>query len=352
MDIEKCVSSIQPLDEIWLTRAQEQLDKLAIPLGSLGRLMQLGKQYAAIRKTIKPAIRDKRIFTFAADHGVVAEGVSAFPQEVTRQMVFNFMRGGAGVNVLGRHAGATVTVVDIGVDYDFEDVDGLVKRKVARGTRNMAIESAMSRDEALQAIGVGIELAREAARQGTDLVGTGDMGIGNTTPSSAIIAVLSGCSAAEVTGRGTGIGDDALQKKVETIERALALHNPDPADPIGVLAAVGGLEIAGIAGLIIGASSEGIPVVIDGFISGAGAVVACALNPVIRQYLFAAHLSMEKGHRSMLDYMGLEPLLDLDLRLGEGTGAALGIGLVEAGAKILTEMLTFEEAGVTEGSCS
>jgi nicotinate-nucleotide--dimethylbenzimidazole phosphoribosyltransferase len=349
VDLQTVLDSITPLDSESLHKAQERLDKLAIPRGSLGRLMDLGRQYAAVRQNAMPKIQKRRIYTFAADHGVVEEGVSAFPRQVTREMVFNFMRGGAGINVLGRHAGAEVVVVDIGVDYDFPAMEGLRVMKVARGTRNMAKEPAMTREEALKAINAGISLARDAACDGVDIIGTGDMGIGNTTPSSAIIAAFAKAPPVEVTSRGTGITDDALKCKIAVIEKALSLHKPNPHDPLDVLAKVGGLEIAGICGLIIGAAAERIPVVVDGFISTAGAVVACEMNHFIQEYLFAAHLSVEKGHKIMLDRLDLQPLLDLGLRLGEGTGAALGIWLVEAGVKILTEMLTFDEAGVTEG---
>ncbi len=349
VELQKVLDSIQPLDTEYMNKAQERLDNLAIPRGSLGRLMDFGRQYAAIRRNPQPKIQKKRIYTFAADHGIVDEGVSAFPRQVTREMVFNFMRGGAGINVLGGHAGAEVVVVDIGVDFDFPAIEGLRVMKVARGTRNMANEPAMTRQEALKAIGVGISMAREAARDGVDIIGTGDMGIGNTTPSSAIIAAFAKCSAAEVTSRGTGITDSALENKISVIDKALALHSPDPHDPIDVLSKVGGLEIAGICGLIIGAAAESIPVVVDGFISTAGAVTACELSRLIQEYLFAAHLSVEKGHRIMLERLELQPVLDLGLRLGEGTGAALGLWLVEAGVKVLTDMLTFDEAGVTEG---
>lgn len=348
--VKGIIASLKPLDRTALDKAQERLDRLAIPRGSLGRLMAISRQYAGIRRNPLPLVRGKRIYTFAADHGVVEEGVSAFPKQVTREMVFNFMRGGAGINVLAGHAGAEVVVVDIGVDYDFPEIKGLLVRKVRRGTGNISRGPAMTRDEAVRAIAVGIELAQDAARQNIDIIGTGDMGIGNTTPSSAIIAAFSGLPAAEVTGRGTGISDEALRKKIEAVARALSVNRPNPADPIEVLAKVGGLEIAGICGLIIGAAAEGLAVVIDGFISGAGALVACELNPVIKDYLFAGHLSVEKGHRVMLERMGLKPLFDLDMRLGEGTGAALGIWLVEAGVKVLTQMLTFDEAGVTEGT--
>jgi nicotinate-nucleotide--dimethylbenzimidazole phosphoribosyltransferase len=348
--LQEILKSIRPLDETCIKRAQERLDKLAIPHGSLGRLMELGRQFAAIRRSPRPTINKRKIFTFAADHGVVAEGVSAFPQEVTQQMVFNFIRGGAGINVLARHARAEVHVVDIGVNHVFPPMEGLLVQKVARGTKNMAREPAMTHAEALRAIDVGISLARAAAADGYEIIGTGDMGIGNTTPSSAIIAVFSGLPPAEVTGRGTGISDSALQIKIDVIARALSLHQPDRNDPLDVLAKIGGFEIAGIAGLILGAAAEGVAVVIDGLISTAGAVIAYELNQAVSQYLFAAHLSVERGHRVMLDHLGLKPLLDLGLRLGEGTGAALGIWLVEAGVKILSEMLTFDEAGVTPGT--
>lgn len=350
LDLTAILSSIEPPDQAALEMAQKRLDNLAIPRGSLGRLMAIGRQYAGIRRDPMPRVRGKRIFTFAADHGVVAEGVSSFPKQVTREMVFNFMRGGAGINVLASHAGAEVTVVDIGVDFDFPPIPGLLNRKIRRGTGNISREAAMTREEALAAIKVGIELASDAASDAVDIIGTGDMGIGNTTPSSAIIAVFSGLPVAQVTGRGTGISNEALRKKIQVIERAIALHRPDPSDPIDVLAKVGGLEIAGICGLIIGAAWKNRAVVIDGFISGAGAIVACELNPLIKHYLFAGHRSVEQGHRVMLERMGLVPLLDLEMRLGEGTGAALGMWLVEAGVKVLTEMLTFDEAGVTPGN--
>jgi nicotinate-nucleotide--dimethylbenzimidazole phosphoribosyltransferase len=263
-------------------------------------------------------------------------------------MVFNFINGGAGINVLARHVGAEVTIVDIGVDYEFPQLEGLVTRKVACGTRNMAHEPAMSREEAMQGIEVGIELACQAAQDGVDIIGTGDMGIGNTTASSAIIAAFSGLPVEAVTSRGTGINDTTLNAKVTTIEKALALHKPDPQDPLDVLSKIGGFEIAGIAGLVIGAAASGIMVVIDGFISTAGALIAHELQPDTNQYLVASHQSMEKGHKVMLERMRLKPLLNLDMRLGEGTGAALGISLVEAGVKVLSEMHTFAEAGVAD----
>jgi len=263
-------------------------------------------------------------------------------------MVFNFLSGGAAINVLSRHAGADVMVVDMGVNYDFEETPGLLQKKVMMGTRNFAKGPAMTRDEAAQCLDTGIEIARTYIDREYNLLGTGDMGIGNTTPSSAIAAVLTGTSVAEVTGRGTGISDDALKAKIKIIESAIVLNAPDAQDPLDVLAKIGGTEIGGIAGLILGAAERRTPVVIDGLISTAGALIAFAIEPKVKDYLYAAHNSVEIGHRCMLEKMGLEPILDLGLRLGEGTGGALAMLLIEAGLKIYNEMATFAEAGVSE----
>jgi nicotinate-nucleotide--dimethylbenzimidazole phosphoribosyltransferase len=348
--IKETIASVESFDPILEEEVQARLDDQAIPRGALGRLQLLGKQVALIQGRATPVVRKRRVFTFACDHGVTSEGVSAFPSEVTREMVKNFVRGGAGINVLARHVGAEVVVVDIGVAGDLEDIGGIEHRKVALGTQNLAQQPAMSRDEAMDALNVGISLI-EKYGDALDLVGTGDMGIGNTTPSSAIAAVLCGCPVSEVTGRGTGIGDEALRHKIEVIERGIDVNRPDPTDPLDVLSKVGGFEIGGIAGLILGAASRRIPVVIDGLISTAGALIAHALAPQVSDYMIAGHRSVEIGHRVMLDKMGLVPLLDLDLRLGEGTGAALAMTVVEAGVKVLNEVLTFSEAGVTEGEC-
>ncbi len=342
------LSAIQPLKETFLRGAQARLDSLTKPVGSLGGLEEIAQRYAAIREDLRPRIGEKLIFVFAADHGVVSEGVSAYPKDVTAQMVFNFLRGGAGINVLARHAGARVVVVDIGVDHVFSPHESLFIRRVARGTQNMAAGPAMSREMALQAISVGLEMADYAAGAGAGLVATGDMGIGNTTASSAILSALTNIPAARITSRGTGIDDAALAKKIQIIEKALALNRPDPRDPIDVLAKVGGFEIGGIAGLIIGCAAHRIPVVVDGFISSAGAMIAVALNQRIKEYIFAAHQSVEAGHPFMWEYIGQKPILNLALRLGEGTGAALAMLMVEAAVKILNEMATFSEAGVSE----
>lgn len=348
MSLQEVYSQIQPLDTALRKRAQARLDRLTKPLGSLGRLEELAAQYVAITGEVKPTIPRGVVFTFAADHGVTVEGVSAYPREVTPQMVLNFLRGGAGVNVLARHAGVDVRVVDIGVDYEFGTVPGLFDRKIMKGTRNLMVEPAMTRSQAEQSLLVGMELATNAVQEGIGLIGTGEMGIGNTTPSAAITAVMTRRSAADVTGRGTGIDEAGHARKVQVIRTALDRHRPDPTDPLDVLAKVGGLEIGGLAGLILGAAAARIPVVLDGFIAGAAALIAVGLQPSCRDYLIASHRSVEAGHRVMLDHLSLKPLLDFDLRLGEGTGACLGIDLVYAAIKIYTEMATFGEAGVAE----
>ena len=344
--LETTLAKIQPVDEALLAKAQAKLDNKTKPLGSLGRLEEVARRYAAITGDLSPDTGKKVVFTFAGDHGIVEEGVSLFPKEVTPQMVLNFLRGGAGVNVLARHVGAEVRVVDVGVDYDFEPAPGLIIKKVAKGTRNFAKGPAMTAEEAVAAIEVGIALADDAKREGIAMVGTGEMGIGNTSPSSAIIAAIAGCTVREVTHRGTGIGDEALENKIRVIQAGLDLNRPDPRDPLDVLTKVGGLEIAGITGLVLGAAANRMPVVVDGFISTAGALIASEMHPSVRDYIFTAHTSVEIGHQLMMERIGVRPLLDLQFRLGEGTGAALAMGLIEAGVKVLKEMATFEEAGV------
>jgi len=344
--LNELLDTIKPIDQMLFKKARERLDKMAIPRGSLGRLEEFAQRIVAIKGTIKPEIKRKTVVVFAGDHGVVEEGVSAFPQDVTLQMVYNFIRGGAGINVLSRHVGADVIVVDIGVASDLEPQKGLLLKKVAKGTKNMAKAPAMSREEALKALFIGVDIADDLKLQKVDIIGTGDMGIGNTTPSSAITAVLARQAVEEVTGRGTGITDEMLIKKIDIIKVSIHLNQPDATDPIDVLGKVGGFEIAGIAGLIIGAASHRLPIVIDGFISTAAALVAVSLKPVINEYIFAAHKSQERGHEVLLEWLTQKPILDLSLRLGEGTGAVLGMSLIESGVKILREVLTFEEAGV------
>lgn len=374
--MQEILKKIAPIKIEFAEKAQKRLDNLTKPQGSLGRLEEFAKRIVAITENTMPVLDKKVIFTFAGDHGVAEEGVSAFPKEVTKQMVFNFLNGGAGINVLARHAGADVVVIDIGVDYNFtkagdspdstaslrftrkswnsplavkDGVGGLfISKKVVMGTKNIRKGPAMTRQEAEQCIGVGIELVAEYAQKGYGIFGTGDMGIGNTTPSSAIAAVLTGKPVSEVTGRGTGISDDALKNKIKVIEGAISLNRPNPSDPVDVLAKVGGTEIGGIAGLIIGAATNRIPIVIDGFISTAGALIAYCIEPKTKDYMFAAHNSVEIGHRAMLEKIGLQPILDLNLRLGEGTGAALAMLIIEAGLKIYKKMATFGEAGISK----
>lgn len=345
--LEETLKKIRSVDPEWYDIAQRRLDNLTKPPGSLGRLEEFAKRLVAITENRSPLMDKKVIFTLAGDHGITEEGVSAYPKEVTRQMVFNFLRGGAGINVLARHAGADVVVVDIGVDHDFGELEGLVNMKVMRGTRNFTKGPAMTKDEAIKCLEVGIELAKGYSKKGYRIFGTGEMGIGNTTPSSAIAAVLTGRPVSEVTGRGTGITDESLKRKIDVIEKGIRVNKPNPGDPIDVLTKVGGAEIGGIAGLVLGAASNKIPIIIDGFISTAGALIAYCIEPKTRDYMFAAHNSQEIGHKAMLDMLGLRPILDLDLRLGEGTGAALAMLMIEAGLKIYKEMATFGEAGVS-----
>lgn len=329
------------------TEIRAHLDNLTKPAGSLGTLEDLAASYCLINGTVTPILGKKRIVTFAGDHGVAAEGVSAYPSEVTPQMIYNMISGGAAINVLAKHVGVELQVVDIGVADPLEGASGLIRRKVKSGTDNMASGPAMSEEEAIQAIQVGVDLANAAAKDKVTLLGTGDMGIGNTTPSSALCASLIPCPVHEVTGRGTGIDDDRLEHKIAVIERSLEVNSHHLTDPFRTLAAVGGLEIAGICGLILGAAARRLPVVVDGFISSAAALVAMRLSEPVGNYLFFSHCSAEAGHRIFYERLGLRPILDLDMRLGEGTGAALAMNVIEAGVKVYNEMATFDSAGVS-----
>lgn len=321
---------------------------LTKPTGSLGRLEELSIQLAGIIGKEIPTIKDKVIITMAGDHGVVAEGVSAYPQEVTPQMVLNFLHSGAAINVLARHVGARITIVDMGVAAEMDPHPLLVNKKIACGTANMAQGPAMTREQAEQAILAGVEVVEAEIAKGLDIVGTGDMGIGNTTPSAAIASVLTGLEPAKIAGRGTGVDDEGLKRKIDAIERAIAVNHPDPKDGIDILSKVGGFEIGGLAGVILGAAAHRKAVMVDGFISTAAAMIAVAIAPAVRPYLISAHRSQEYGHSQMVAWLGLKPLVDFDLRLGEGTGAALGISIAEAACKILAEMATFSEAGVSD----
>lgn len=345
--MDEVIAKIKPLNPDLLAKAQTRLDNLTKPPGSLGRLEELARQAVGITGDLSPRVKPQLVVTFAGDHGVVEEKVSAFPQEVTGQMVLNILAGGAGINVLSRHVGADVWVVDVGMAVELGSARGLIQRNVARGTANMAVGPAMTRDQAVQSIEVGIEMAQRAREKGYRALATGEMGIGNTTPASAIAAVYSGLSTAEVTGRGTGLDDEGLSHKSKVIAKAIEVNKPDKNDPLDVLAKVGGLELGAIAGLCLGGASLGLPVLVDGVISTAGALIAGEICPEAKEYMVIAHKSVEIGHQAMIRHMGKKPLLDLDFRLGEGTGAALGLGLLDASVKIMTEMATFESAGVT-----
>lgn len=339
--------AIGPLDRDLMAKASLKQDSLTKPRGSLGKLEDLSIKLAGIYGTLSPSISRKVVFTMAADHGVTEEGVSAYPSEVTMQMVLNFARGGAAINVLARCVGAEVRVVDMGVDAEVTWPDCILSRKVAMGTRNMCKGPAMSSEEASQSVLTGAELAARAVGEGANAIAVGDMGIGNTTAASAITAVVTGRSVPSVTGRGTGVDDATLSMKVRAIERAIEVNVPDPANGLDVLSKIGGFEIGGIAGVILGAASRGVPVFIDGFVSSSAALVADAIAPACRDYVIASHLSVEPGHSIVLEHMGLEPLLDLRMRLGEGTGAALAFSVADAACRIMSDMATFEGAGVS-----
>jgi len=345
---QQTINAIQPLDKNAMAAAEERQAQLTKPAGALGRLETLSVQVAGITGRIDPPLSERAVVVAAGDHGVTTEGVSAFPAEVTRQMIFNFLNGGAAINVLARQAGARVTVLDAGVAADLPDHPDLIKAKVALGTQNMAQGPAMTREQAIQSIEIGITAVNREIERGLHLVGTGDMGIGNTTPSSAICAVLTGTAVAAVTGRGTGINDAALQNKIAVLQRTLDVNQPDANDPLDVLAKVGGFEIGAIAGIVLGAAVHRIPVLVDGFISTAGALIAGELAPLSRAYMIGAHRSAEPGHKMMQEHLGLDPIFYLDLRLGEGTGAALAMPVVAAAVATLNEMATFTEASVSD----
>jgi nicotinate-nucleotide--dimethylbenzimidazole phosphoribosyltransferase len=328
--------------------ARDRQAQLTKPAGSLGVLESLSIRLASVSANPRPNVNRKAVIIMAGDHGVALEGVSAYPSEVTPQMVLNFLQGGAAINALARQAGARVVVVDVGVRASFDNIPGLVHRKVAHGTANLAKGPAMTRSEAEQAIQAGMDVALAEIDAGVDLLATGDMGIGNTTPSAAITAVLCGLPVSRVTGRGTGLDDAALEHKVRVIEAAITLNHPDPTDAMDVLCKLGGFEIAGLAGVMIAAAARRVPVVIDGFISGAAALIAAGLAPAVIPYLFASHQSVEVGHRAILEKLGLRPLFDLDMRLGEGSGAVLAFHILEAACRTLNEMSTFGEAGVSD----
>ncbi len=346
--IQETIGAIKPLHESAMHAARARQNELTKPVGSLGRMEDLSIQIAGITGNSRPKIKDKAIIVMAADHGVVASGVSLYPQEVTAQMMHGFLAGTAGINVLSRHIGARVVAVDMGVIGGFEPNPDLICKMIDFGTQDMTKGPAMTRQQAIDAIVSGIDVIEAEFAKGLDIVGTGDMGIGNTTASAAICAAITGKTVAQVTGRGTGLGDEQLADKVKMIRKALDVNKPDPKDAIDVLAKVGGFEIGGLAGVILGGAANHIPVVIDGYISGAAALVAATLCPQSTAYMIAGHQSVEIGHRAMYDHMKLEPVLNLNMRLGEGTGGALAMSIAEASCKILDEMFTFAEAEVAE----
>ena len=348
MSLTETLKQIRPLDRSLEVVAQERLDSLTKPRGSLGKLEELARRIAVIQGKVPPQLGRKLLFVFAADHGITKEGVSAYPKDVTAQMTYNFLNGGAAINVLARHYGVDTEVVDVGVDYEFAAPRSLRNYKIRRGTANFAEGPAMTREEALRSIEIGIELAAEGAAKNIFLLGAGDMGIGNTSSAAAILCTLNGIAPEDAAGRGTGIDNATLARKVAAIEKGLQINRPDANDPLDVLAKVGGLEIGAMTGVMLGAAAFRVPMVLDGFISGAAALLAGRFSSHVREVFFASHLSAEKGHRLMLDALGLSPAFDLQMRLGEGTGACLLMGVIEASAKIMSEMATFESAGVKE----
>jgi nicotinate-nucleotide--dimethylbenzimidazole phosphoribosyltransferase len=352
--LEATIAAVRPLDEGAMATARAHLDGLTKPRGSLGRLEELAIKLAGITGEPAPALEPRRIVIVAADHGIAHRGVSAYPPEVTGQMMDNFLAGGAAINALARWAGASVVVVDAGVATPFarSATDGptnarLVSSPIRAGTGDISVGPAMTRQQAIRSVELGLRVAADLAREGTGVMGVGEMGIGNTTSASAITAALTGRAVRTVTGRGTGVDDRQLAAKVDLIDRAITANRPDTADPIGVLAGVGGLEIGTLVGIILGSAAAGIPVVLDGFITGSAALIAAALCPAVRPRLIAAHRSPEPGHEVILHSLGLSPILDLDLRLGEGTGAALAIGLLDAACNVRDGMATFDSAGVS-----
>ncbi|MEW5909430.1 MAG: nicotinate-nucleotide--dimethylbenzimidazole phosphoribosyltransferase [Thermodesulfobacteriota bacterium] len=355
MDIElnKIINRIDPIDRTWIEKAKERTARLVMPLRALGILHDISEKLCGIQRTLHPRTDQKAVLIMAGDHGVVKEGVNAYPQEITGEMVGTFFKGGAGINALAQTVDAQVWVADLGCIPDLSTrfsplPDRLLIRKIKKGTDNFALGPAMSREDAVRSLLSGYELADSLFRSGVDILATGDMGIGNTTPSAAIGMVITGRNADDMVGRGTGIDDQGLENKRGVVRKGIERNRPDPKDGLDVLAKVGGFEIGGIAGCILAGAVHQHPVVIDGFISTAGALIAHTLCPSVIDYLFAGHCSAENGHRLMLSHLGLEPILTLNMRLGEGTGAALAMGIIDGAVRVFREVMTFEEAAVTE----
>lgn len=342
---------VLPPSEEWRSHARRHLDRLTKPAGSLGRLEDLAAQIVAIRQQKFSDRVTKAAHIFAADHGVTAEGISAYPREVTEQMVLNFLRGGAAINVLSKLHDVALHITDVGVDADFKTISGLNHHKIARGTRNMMREPAMTEVELLCALDVGQQMARDASEAGHSFIAVGEMGIGNTTAASVITCALTGCEPGFATGRGTGISSVQRAHKVNVVAQTLTLHfSRGECDAVDILRCAGGFEIAAMTGMVLAAAREQIVIVIDGFISTAAAALAVAIEPEVRGYLVAAHLSEEGGHQILLDSLMLKPVLSLDMRLGEGSGAVLAMPVLESAIALYGQMATFAAAGVSEAT--
>jgi nicotinate-nucleotide--dimethylbenzimidazole phosphoribosyltransferase len=351
MHLSEIVKGIHPVDMEWIAKARERTAQLVMPARALGRLHEISEQLCGIQSTLQPSTNRKAFLVMAGDHGIVHEGVSAYPQEVTGAMVQTFLAGGAGINAICRQVAADVFVVDMGIIAGFEDdnmpqSDRLIIHKIAPGTANFARGPAMSREEAEQSVILGFREASKLFQDGVEIIGTGDMGIGNTTPSAAIGTVICGTELAEMVGRGTGVDDEGLLRKQDAIRRGIEVNGPNPKDGLDVLSKVGGFEIGGIAGCALAGAYHRRPVMIDGFISTAGALIAHAICPTVTQYLFSGHCSQEAGHRLMLKHLNLNPILNLGMRLGEGTGGALAMSIVDGAVRVFKEVMTFAEAGV------
>ncbi|MBW2370513.1 MAG: nicotinate-nucleotide--dimethylbenzimidazole phosphoribosyltransferase [Deltaproteobacteria bacterium] len=351
MEIGKVIQAIKPVDQALRPSAQHKIDNKTKPLGALGKMEELAVQMSLIQKTLNPDIRRKVLLVFAGDHGITEEGVSAYPSEVTQQMVTNFLNGGAAINVLCRHHDIDIRIADMGVKADFEDHLLLFQKKVRKGTRNFALEPAMTKTELHDAVLNGMDVFfSESEKAKIDIIGLGEMGIGNTTSASAIISTVTGITPAQTTGRGTGVDDQGLQHKINVIEKALKFHQLDAKDGFEILQKIGGFEIAGMVGAALAAASTQTAIVLDGVISTAAGLVAYLIEPAIGAYFISGHKSFEVAHKAALDHMNLSPLMDFNMRLGEGTGAALAIEIVAAACRVMREMASFDEAGVSKKS--
>lgn len=353
MKLDEILMGIEPIDQDWIEKARERTAQLVMPTRALGRLHDISERICGIQRTLTPSISRKAVLVMAGDHGIVEEGVSAYPQEVSGAMVQTFLAGGAGINAISKHVDADVWVVDMGIipELDISNMTGnerLLVNKISHGTANFARGPAMSLEMAEQSIQAGFRHASKLLQGGVEIIGTGDMGIGNTTPSAAIGAVITGADLDEMVGRGTGVDDDGLKRKKDAIRRGIEVNRPDAVDGLDILSKVGGFEIGGITGTILAGAYHKCPVVIDGFISTAGALIAHTLCSTIGDYIFAGHCSEEPGHKSMLKHLNLDPILDLGMRLGEGTGGAMAMSIMQGAVRVFTDVLTFAEAGVAD----